>query len=527
MKKWLSGILLATTITTASAEQLPANIKAIFDKPLYKNAKWGLRVIDAATNKVLIDHNSSDQFYVGSVRKIFSVGEFLNAVGPNSVTVTTVHYDGNINHGELKGNLVLVATGDLTMGGRTLPNGKLAYTNLDHNEANSIGNAELTQPDPLAGYKKLARQVKQAGISKISGDVVIDDRLFAPIKFQNQFDITPIFVNDDAIDIAIYPGQLHEKADVKYRPVSAAFTPLNHLTMAEANQDLTLELDPIVPTCIGKADCTGEVKNQLPINYVPPYTKAWPLVRTFRITQPSNYARTIFIEALSKEGIDVSAVTLTKDNPVDLLKSSDTYNRKNQLALLRSLPAREHAKLILKMSYNIGADTALVLFGKTQGVRTLADSLRLEKELLATYGIDESQYHFIDGYGGGESSVTNTAVTTWLSVMRKNKYFKDFYDGLPILSVNGTIGLVKKFQADASLKGAAGKVHAKPGTFVDTKNGHLIVEGQAYAGYIETRNNHQLIYQLVVNDVAVPNIEDVLDIFEDQGIISAILWRDF
>lgn len=71
-----------------------------------------------------------------------------------------MHKEGVIDDGNLKGNLVLVASGDLTMGGRTLPNGKIAFTPFDHNEADSLGNAILTKTNPLAGYQDLAKQIK-------------------------------------------------------------------------------------------------------------------------------------------------------------------------------------------------------------------------------------------------------------------------------------------------------------------------------------------------------------------------------
>ena len=108
--------------------------------------------------------------------------------------------------GVLHGNLIVVASGDLTMGGRTNPDGSIAVSNWDHNEADGLGNAILTKPNPLAGYAKLARAVRAAGIKRVAGNVVIDDRLFAPFFFRGQFNVRPIFVNDDVVDVSIAPG---------------------------------------------------------------------------------------------------------------------------------------------------------------------------------------------------------------------------------------------------------------------------------------------------------------------------------
>ena len=47
----------------------------------------GLRVVNADSGKVLINLKPDHLFYIGSVRKTFSVGELLNQVGPDH------HYD--------------------------------------------------------------------------------------------------------------------------------------------------------------------------------------------------------------------------------------------------------------------------------------------------------------------------------------------------------------------------------------------------------------------------------------------------
>ena len=141
-----------------SSAKVPADVKAVFDKPAYKNAVWGLRIVDLETGKELMDLQPHCDFYIGSVRKVFSIGQLLNQVGPTYRYNTPVYRRGELSGaGVLHGDLVLVASGDLTMGGRTNPNGSIAITNFDHNEADSLGNATLASPNPLAGYIELAR----------------------------------------------------------------------------------------------------------------------------------------------------------------------------------------------------------------------------------------------------------------------------------------------------------------------------------------------------------------------------------
>jgi D-alanyl-D-alanine carboxypeptidase len=92
----------------SSATAVPSNIQTVLDKGLYKGGVWGLRVMDG--DKVLIDLNSTRKLYIGSVRKVFSVGQLLNAVGANHTYDTPVYRTGTVDrNGVLHGNLIVVA----------------------------------------------------------------------------------------------------------------------------------------------------------------------------------------------------------------------------------------------------------------------------------------------------------------------------------------------------------------------------------------------------------------------------------
>ena len=526
------GIL---TVTAGIAQEsnrndrgkVPSAIQAVLDKPLYNHAVWGLRVIDPANKQDLIDLNSANQLFIGSVRKVFTIGELLNEVGPAHRYNTPVYRDGELdNAGVLHGNLILVASGDLTMGGRTNPDGSIAVTNFDHNEANSLGNAVLSAPDPLAGYISLARQIAMSGVKEVAGNVVIDDRLFQPFNFRDEFDVKPIFVNDDMVDLTINPGAVEDPASVQSRPVSAALQVKNNLITSAPKSAKTLKVNPFLPQCIGDPGCTGEITGQLPVDFTPPLTNKFPLVQTFRIVNPSNYARTVFIEALKNAGVKVDA-ELTAQNPVQLLPLSGSYSRRLKMAELQGQPYSDDAKLILKVSYNIGADTSLVLFGLTQGVNSLNEALEVErKNLLTNYGIPESEYHFLDGSGGGQTTATNEAVTKMLTDLSVSSAFPAFFDALPVLGVDGSLSFVTDFESDPTLANAKGQVHAKTGTLLEGTDSGLVLKGQALAGYINTRGGRRLIFEVVVNNVTVSGLNDVLQVFQDEGMISAILWRD-
>ncbi len=233
--------------SSSGDSKVPASIRAIFDKPLYSDSVWGLRVQDLDTGEVLINYRPDYDFLIGSVRKIFSVGELFNELGPDHLFITPIYKRGEVDGaGVLDGDLILVASGDISMGGRTKEDGQFAITDFDHNEASSFGNAVLTKPDPLEGYKAIAQQIAASGIIQVN-DVVIDDRLWEPYSFRGEFDMRSIFVNDDCVDLIMSPGSEGMPAVVDWRPRSAALGVVNHLVTSGPGTEFTLGSTPGSP----------------------------------------------------------------------------------------------------------------------------------------------------------------------------------------------------------------------------------------------------------------------------------------
>lgn len=137
----LGGAVVALSLTSfmaacadngdANTATVPQEIRQVLDQPQYRDATWGLRVVDLDTGEVLNVLNSDRQMLIGSVRKLFSVGAALDTLGPDHVFRTKVHRQGAVDGGgNLNGDLILVASGDMVMGGRTNPDGSLAVPPL-------------------------------------------------------------------------------------------------------------------------------------------------------------------------------------------------------------------------------------------------------------------------------------------------------------------------------------------------------------------------------------------------------------
>src|SRR5262249_20688353 len=160
--------------------------------------------------ETIYELNPDRLFTPASVTKLYSTAATLNTLNADFRFETPVCRRGDVDSANvLNGDLILVASGDLTLDSRTKTDGTIAFTSNDHTYANGGEKGELTEPDPLAGINALARQVAEAGTKRVRSEVLINDRLFnrdfgtgsGPRR------LTPIMINDNLIDLTITPGQ--------------------------------------------------------------------------------------------------------------------------------------------------------------------------------------------------------------------------------------------------------------------------------------------------------------------------------
>ena len=170
----------------ASTGSVPSDVADAIDRvtsePRYKHSSWGISIRDLSTGKVLLGQSGDKMFVPASTFKTFSGATVLDGYGPDYRFKTPVYRTGALKKGVVGGDLVMVASGDLSLGLREQPDGTMAFANapeFDHTYANAAPEVDLVG-DPLAGLNELAQQARDAGVREVRGDVVIDDRLFEP-----------------------------------------------------------------------------------------------------------------------------------------------------------------------------------------------------------------------------------------------------------------------------------------------------------------------------------------------------------
>lgn len=508
--------LLAAGVVTAaepSPSSLAAKIEAITDAPDYKRGHWGVLFVDARTGERVYERNAGRMFCPASVTKLFTTAAAVAAFGPDHTFETPVHARGEVSKtGVLKGDLILVAQGDLMFGGRTGKDGKAAFANVDHTYANSgLGEAALPDTNPLAALEDLAAQVKAAGVAEVTGEVLIDDRLFARASSTGSGPdaITPMFINDNCVDVLVTPGaKAGDPATVTVRPESSvirldalvetadkAFAPMLVLTHAGPGQFVVR----------GRVPAGGK-----------------PQVRIFPVDDPAGFARSLFVECLRKTGVKVAAA-VARPGAAELPTKKE-YDGLKRVAVHKSAPFGEALKVTLKVSHNLYASALPRLLAAKEGKSTLDDGLRLERQHLRKLGVDLEGVSFGGGAGGSRvDAVTPDATVQLLQGLMKRPDWPRYKEWLPVLGEDGTLATAVDKDSPAR-----GKVFAKTGTYVltDTLNGRPFLLSKALGGVMTTASGRELVFAVYVNDLPLKPLGTAAQVGKTLGKVCEVVYAE-
>lgn len=500
---------LGASVAVARGDDLASGIVGLIEEPRFRHAHWGILVADLESGEVLYETNADKLFVPASTTKLFSVAAALEALGADHRFETRLLRRGEVDvDGTLEGDLILLASGDFTLGGRTLDGDQIAYTNSDHIYANGSAKGELTEPDPLAGLDALARQVLKGGIRQVTGDVIVDDRLFDHDTGSGSgpSTLTPIMVNDNLIDVVVKPTAVGEAAEIEWRPRTAA-------AAVEGAIKTVAPGDSPRVTIISSPGNRLQVIGQIPSDHA-------PILRVHEVDHPASFARSLLIEALHRVGVAVSA-DVAAENRAAQLPPRETVAELPTVASLTSPPFSEAARLILKVSHNLHASTLPLLLAAEQGERSLGAGLRRQRELLFELGVEVDTISFGGGAGGSRADyVTPRATVALLRTMATRDDFDVYHRALPILGVDGTLADVVDDDSPARRR-----VHAKTGTLYwrNVMNERYLLTSKALAGYMTTASERRLAFSLVVNNVHLESGSQTADIGRALGRLCEII----
>ncbi len=195
-------VLLAVVATAADARdtaQLPPVVTRALEQYGIPTKSLSVFVQDARTDEVLMAHNSDIPRQPASTIKVLTSIAALDTLGPAYTWTTRAYTTAPIKQGVLDGDLVIVGGGD---------------------------------PYMIAErWWSFVMQLRQAGLTSINGDIVIDRTLFAPVSedrasFDKQpersYNVVPdaMMVNFQTATFSIGAGFLAPGANAKLATIS-------------------------------------------------------------------------------------------------------------------------------------------------------------------------------------------------------------------------------------------------------------------------------------------------------------------
>ena len=513
----LALLLLSTAALpergTAQRAPLEQRIRRITDRPEFARAMWGMQFTSLDSGRVVYALNAEKFFTPGSTTKVLTMGTAMAILGADHQFNTRVYRTGPVREGVLQGNLVLLASGDPNLSARFRKgNSTLTFENVDHSY-DADPNTRAVPGDPLIVLRTLARQVRDRGIRRISGHVIVDASLFpeGDRELGTGVVISPMVLNDNLVDVTVTPRSEGAPALLTVSPPTAYVRFINKVVTAAAGTR---------PRIRWSSDSMRTDGSRVVVASGVFPRGAAPILYSYAVPQPSRYAEMAFAEALRAEGVAASPRVYSV-RP-DLVRLRSSYGPANMVAEHRSASLGEEVRVTLKVSQNLHASMMPYLLGALRGRDSATTGFDLEREFLTTLGLDVSGARQGDG-AGGDAHFTPAFMVSFLGAMAKRPDANTFLTAMPVLGRDGTLWDIQQQSP------AAGHVFAKTGTFAvdDPLNRKLLVTGKGLAGYMTTAQGERLAFAIFVNNVPVSTAPDEIKRVVGQalGEIAAVVYE--
>src|SRR5262245_17124569 len=489
-------------------------IEEIMRRPEFQNARWGMKFYSPDTGQVIYSINSDQLFQPASAVKVFVAGSAFDALGPDYLFRTQVYRTGPVVDGVLRGDLALVAGGDLLLGGRVQPDGTLALPDPDHTYDIFPGAGPVSD-DPLRSIRMIACQVAERGIRRIEGRVLVDASLFREARDEvggsGPVTVSPMMINDNLVDVIVTPGSREgEPAALRISPGTAYVRIVNQTKTTAASEPTS----PFGPGALGfvddvtNADGTHTVTltGNIPL-------RSQPVLRAYRIPEPSRFAAIALAQELRQKGISAEMDLLA--NP-DFQALSAFYKPKNRVAKIVPPPLSEQVKPMLKLSsnphtvewpYRVGA----IAGGDRENAKETGKEF--QRRLFERIGLEPPS--------GGvfEALYTADFFIRFLTYMSQQSYFPEYLTALPIMGVDGGLANVQPNSP------AAGHVYAKTGSGGTLRPDGTLHVDKALAGFIELPDGRFIVFVEFLAIDGQFSFEDIRQFDQVMGEIASVVYE--
>ena len=417
-----------------------------------RNGTWGAMVVSLTTGDTLFSRNAGASLNPASTLKLYTTALAFEQLGPDHRFTTDVFRSGAVTDGVLSGNLIIRGGGDPALSRRWF---------------DGDGNGPM---------RALARQVADAGIRRIMGDVIGDDRAFeakpVPDGWLQRYlhasyaaRVSALSLNENLIHVVVTPGRAGQAAGIRLEPATTAFTVTNASRTRAKSRGAQV-------TVSGGEDGVIRVKGWIGSSSE---ARVFGLV----VPEPALFTTGAFVRALRDAGVVVDGRARVGATPPGAAK----------VATLPSPPLAELAGIMNRESINhyaelIFRNAARVASPMGVGSASMGNAM-LRDFLQLRVGAMPQDVYAADGSGlSTHDRVTARSLVQLLSYAHRAPWARQFHESLPIAGREETLRLRMRGTP------AQGNLHAKTGTTNDVV---------ALSGYVAARTGEVLAFAFLYN----------------------------
>jgi D-alanyl-D-alanine carboxypeptidase/D-alanyl-D-alanine-endopeptidase (penicillin-binding protein 4) len=436
------------------------DLDQIFDDPALLRAVIAVRVdtLDR-TPLTLYGRNTAKLVMPASNMKLLTLATAAERLGWDFRYTTRLEIAGTIDGGVLRGDVIVIGSGDPTM------------------------EAANGQPAPVLG--EFVDALRKAGIQRLDGRVIGDDNAFDEeglgpgwawdyLSAGYAAPSGALSYNLNQIAVRIAPGSAAgEPAIIDASPAGHGLTLVSSITTGDNASSTSTSIDVYRLPGSPRLALSGTIR-----------AGAAPVTRLVSIDNPTRFFADALRLSLESSGISVRDGAWDLD---DLGERPPAANRRS-LAAHQSVPLSEIAALLMKVSLNFDTENLLKTVGlvvRQQG--TLDAGRTVARETLAPWGIPPDAYVMYDGSGLSRYNyVSADAIVTLLThVWQTDRLRGPFIASLPIAGKDGTLA--------SRMRGTAleGKVEAKTGTISNVRS---------LSGFLETKSGDHIVFSMIANN---------------------------
>ncbi len=503
------GTVAAKAGRNGLCTELAKQIDVLLSDPQVSRAHWGIDVT-AMDGSPIYSMNEGQLFQPASNAKMFTTATALAMLGANTTFETKIVARGVFSgQDKLRGDLLLIGSGDANLSGRDIP---------------YVPPALRPNPAPpalpaLRYLEAMADQVAKTGLKVVNGDIIGDDTAFPWEPYPEDWTIddavwgfgapvSALTVNDNQLVLTVTPGAAAGvPAIVTIDPPLPYYTvDVTGLITGPAKSPSHVEIDRApgakVLRVYGSIAANArpdeeEVAIDDPAEYAAAALKAMLEERGILVTGVARTRHRQFIagESFMKEsheplqpGAKDPTWSFTIVPPDPPLPAAVVNGEQPTVASHTSVPLIEDMVVTNKVSQNLHAELVLHQLGARFGRDgSTAQGARVVRAFLTTQvGIDPDDFVFFDGSGlSGHDLVAPRATVRLLQYATTQPWFADWRRTMPIGGEDGS--LVERF-GKAPLKD---HVFAKTGT---------LGEARALSGYLDCASGRTVIFSIMVGN---------------------------